>query len=639
MIRLGSKQGAMANAIFLDRAKITDCWQRFRPHLLPCMLLVVATLAVYGRVLGHNFILNWDDNKYVLENQDVQGFSWDRIRVVFSSYYVGNYAPVQMISYMFDHAVWGLWAGGYLLTNLALHVCNGLLLYRLFLRLIGRQAAWIGAALFLLHPVQVESVAWISQRKNLLAMFFFLLAWEFYIVYRDGDVRKKHFFYAASLVTIMLALLSKSAAVIFPMVMVIFDHCYPSEKVHPRFLDKIPYLFVAVAASVLAILSQTPDYSHWGAGGGRSGYYGGGPVATFLTMLPVFCSYIRMIVWPINLSAFYAPAIYQNLNLQVLAALLFLAAIILLICRWYRFDRQIAFWPSVAIVAILPVSQIVPLITLMNDRYLYFPMVGVAGLSACLFRILLGRERWQTVFVASLWIILGALSGLSFQRIAVWKNAETLWSDAVRKSPASPVAWGLLGQALHNSPRPRLAEAASAYRKELELKPDSNICRYNLGLAYTALNDYANADGTFRELLRRSPEDVMGWAAFGDLALRHSDYSEAESRYRKALSLQPDAVQIYQKIGNLQLILGRIGEARTTYLRIEELQKRCDPFNAYELARLEAIAGDTTASLAWLEASLQRGFNNFSGIMGDEELTPVRIDGRFEILLTKYFPK
>src|SRR5690349_3253633 len=102
-----------------------------RPHLVPVLLLVLATFAVYGQILGHEFIYNWDDKHYVLENADIQGFDRDRLAAVFSRYYVGNYAPVQMLSYMLDYALWGLNAGGYLFTNLLLHILNGLLLYRL----------------------------------------------------------------------------------------------------------------------------------------------------------------------------------------------------------------------------------------------------------------------------------------------------------------------------------------------------------------------------------------------------------------------------------------------------------------------------------------------------------------------------
>jgi tetratricopeptide (TPR) repeat protein len=542
---------------------------------------------------------------------------------------------------MLDHAIWGLWAGGYLLTNIVLHLLNALLLYRLLFRLVNlRLAAWFGAALFLLHPVQVESVAWISQRKNLLAMLFFLLAWEFYLRYRESVPARGHLYYLASLASLLLALLSKSVVVIFPVVILIFDHCYPLAEGRFRLRDKVPYLLVAVVAAVLAILSQTPDYSEWGAGGGRAGYHGGSAMATFLTMFPVYCSYLRLIVWPVDLSALYDPAIHKGLDLTVLASLFLLGAILLAVYRIYRKAPCIAFWPVLSFIGLLPVSQIVPLVTLMNDRYLYFPMIGVAGLGAYGIKIICDRYRISSAALAAgMAALLLVLAGVSFQRSSVWRDSAVLWSDTVRKAPNNYVAWEGLAESLHYGSRPRRSDAITAYRRAIELNPNGDISRYNLGVAYIELNDYGNAEKILGELLKRSPNNVMGWTAFGDLALRRSQFAEAEARFRKANSFQPEAVQVHQKIGNLMIILGRIDEARSSYLQIENIQGGHDPLNAYELARIESLAGDAGASIQWLEKALQRGYSNYDGIFADEELSPIRSDGRFGNLVSKYFPK
>jgi tetratricopeptide (TPR) repeat protein len=609
--------------------------REIRPHLLPLLLLVLATGAVYGQALGYDFLRNWDDNHYILDNADVQGFGWDRISAVFTHYYVGNYAPVHLLSYMLDHALWGLHPGGYHLTNLLLHGLNGILLYGLIFRLIpSRQAAWSGAALFLLHPVQVESVVWISQRKNLLAMFFFLLAWACYLAYRHTGTGKGRLWYAASLAALLLSLLSKSVAVIFPVAMILFDHCYGGEA-RSRLRDKIPYLLAALAVAVLAILSQTPDPVS-GRTGGLTAYHGGSPVATFLTMLPVFCSYLRLVAWPSSLSALYDPVIHKGVDGPVLLAVALLAGIGYLVWRLYRVDRRIAFWPLFFFLALAPVSQIVPLVTLMNDRYLYFPMIGVAGLVAWGgSRLILRHSR---VVTASVGVILLALAGVSLHRTGVWQNSIALWSDTVAKSPKLPLAWEALGEAYHYNPRPNREEAKKAYLQAIALNPAVDISRYNLGVLYLDQNDLASADQALSELLRRSPNHVMGLTAAGDLALRRGGYPKAEQFYRRALSFQPDAVVVQRKLANLMAGLGRLGEARTILLQIETLEGGTGPGNAYELARLEALAGDVGASLGWLEKALQRGFTNYDALLADEELMPVRADGRFAELARKYFP-
>jgi protein O-mannosyl-transferase len=622
-----------------DRLKIL--LEKFRPHLLSLLLLTIAALAVYGRILGHEFLSNWDDNKYVLENPDVHGISWTHIKAVFTKYYSGNYAPVHMLSYMLDYAIWGLWPGGYLLTNLLLHILNGLLIYRMFLRLIGgRLAAFSGAAFFLLHPVQVESVAWISQRKNLLAMLFFLLAWELYNSYRINGASRGRLYYVASLTALLLALLSKSVAVIFPIVIIAFDHCYLSTSGRCRIIDKVPYLVATAVVAAVAIHSQTPDYTEWGAGGGRAAYHGGSAVTTFMTMLPVFCRYLGMIVWPTGLSSYYSPVLHGSPDVYVVAAALLLVGVFLSCYRLYRCDRRTGFWPMLIFTAFLPVSQIVPLVTMMNDRYLYFPLVGVAGLAGCAVEIINQKKPQRTALIAAMAaILLFFLAFISFKRVPVWRDARTLWSDAAEKTPNNALVWEGLGESYHYTAKPDLLEAIKAYSRALELSPKNDMSQYNLGVAYLELNDYVNADRVLLELLQRSPENVMGWAAYGDLALRRFDYAEAGKRYKRALELQPEAVQVHRKIGNLMVVTGRFDEARSSFLRIEALQGGNDPLNAYELARIEALVGDTGASIRWLEAALQRGYNDFAGIMADEELTPVMSDGRFADLVNKYFQK
>jgi len=609
-------------------------------HSLPVLLLVAATVVVYGQILGHEFISNWDDNRYVLENADIQGFGLDNIKAVFTKFYAGNYAPVQMLSYMVDYLLWGMRAGGYLFTNLLLHAVNGLLIYRLFLQLIGdRLAAWSGAALFLLHPVQVETVAWVSQRKNLLALFFFLLAWEFYIVFREKRSEHNRLFYAASLVSFLLAMLSKSIAVIFPVIMLLFDYCYPVGQKRFSWRDKLPYFFAALVATAVALLSQTPDPTEWGGGGGRAGYHGGSAITTLLSMMPVFCRYLGMIVWPSSLAALYDPRLHPTPDLAVSAAMVLLVVLTYLAVRLFRYDRTAGFWPLFFLVALLPVSQVIPLVTMMNDRYLYFPLIGVAGLAGhgIVALRLKGLGTRELLLVSLMPLLLLAM--VSFQRAGVWRDAVSLWQDAARKSPGNALVWEALGEAYHHAARPEREAARKAYLNAIRISPGSELSRYNLGALYIEQNDLASADLILQELLQRSPLNVMGWTAFGDLALKRFEYDEAERRYRKALSLQPEAVQVHRKIGNLMVVAGRIDEARECYLQIESLQGRRDALNAYELARVEALTGDTGASIRWLETALQRGYHDFAGIMADEELTPVMADGRFAVLVSKYFPK
>ena len=320
----------------------------------PLLVLLLAGLAIYGRMLGHDFLPTWDDAGYVLDNPDIRGFTIANLRAVFSRFYMGNYAPVQMLSYMLDYSIWGLRPWGYLLTNLLLHLANGLLFYHLVQRLEGDDSwAWLAALIFLVHPVQVESVAWVSQRKNLLAMLFSLLSFHGYLRFRlaVGTVRMRQ--YLATAGWLLLALLAKSVAVVLPVIFLGYDLCYlPSRERRGWLVNKLPLLALAGGTAVLAMVSQSTS-----AGGGRTGYYGGGPWGTALTMLPVCARYLQLVLCPTGLSAMYQPTIRATIDGPVVAAFLLLLLLAGLGCWWYRSGRRhLAFWLAIFGIGLVPVS-------------------------------------------------------------------------------------------------------------------------------------------------------------------------------------------------------------------------------------------------------------------------------------------
>ena len=616
---------------------------QLQPHLGSLLFLLLAVFAVYGRLLGHEFLMTWDDSLYVVNNEAVKGLSWQHVKAVFSSYYVGNYAPVQMLSYMLDYELWGMKAGGFLFANIIVHTLNGLLIYRLLLRCHDdRLVATIGAAFFLLHPVQVESVAWISERKNLLAMFFFLLAWEGYCRYRVADDGKGIPAYTASMAAFIIALLAKSVAVIFPVVILMYDFCYPVKTQRIRLWDKVPYILASVIVAALAVQSQIPVDDGWGGGGnggGLTGYHGGSALATFLSMLTVFCRYIGMLVWPAGLSAAYEPVIHQSIDLTVIAAAFILIGISFLSIRLFRVNRKVGFWPVVFFIGLLPVSQIVPLITLMNDRYLYFPMLGAAALVGCGASYLYKRLRsWQRVpFFSCVTLLLILLSVVSFYRAAIWQNDITFGRDTVAKCPSHYAAWEGLGEAYYFSIPPRNNEAVQAYSRALELDPESKPTLYNLGVLYVERGDYDKGYELLSKLVYLYKDHAVGWAYLGDIYMHRQDYAEAEKSYKQALTLIPNMKQAIFGLGNLSIIKGHLDQALNNYSRIESMGDN-DPDLTYQLARVESLAGHRDEALMWMEKALQRGYHNYNNLLENKELSAIRESPRFAFLQQQYFP-
>ncbi|HEY6837298.1 MAG TPA: hypothetical protein VI389_01010, partial [Geobacteraceae bacterium] len=432
---------------------------------LPLLVLLALAFVVYAGSFGHDFLPNWDDYPYVLENETIRGFTLQHLRDAFSSYFVGNYAPVHIISYMVDYALWELNPAGYVAGNILLHALSGLLFFRLLVRVGQTPAmAFVAAAIFLVHPVQVESVAWISQRKNVLAMFFFLVAFHEYLSCREGRAaRGSHYF--ASLAALAAALLSKSVAVIFPAVVFLYDLSFPGEeKRRPGLVDKVPYLVVAAVVAGLAFLSQDEQ-----VGGGRREYPGGSPLATFYTMLTVLPAYVRDCFVPTGLSPYYTVAVRQAPGAAVILAFIFALLLAAVGVFLWRKERSLFFFYMLFSIGLLPVSQIVPLIPLKNDRYLYFPLLGFTGLmGGILSRLWLRYERRRLALALLSVFVITSLSILSWRQASIWRDDLTLWEHAVKLDPDNEVAWLLLMKGYTR--RGNGAAAAAAHEHYLELR-------------------------------------------------------------------------------------------------------------------------------------------------------------------------
>jgi hypothetical protein len=409
-------------------------------HLL---LLFLATVAVYAVTFGHAFI-DWDDYDYVVNNGAVQGLTLEHLQTVFTHVFMGNYAPVNMISYMLDYALWGLNPTGYHLDSVLIHAGNGMLVYLVMRRLLlTPTSALLAAAIFLFHPLQAESVAWVAERKNLLGMLFFLATLLSYCSWRENPASNK-LMYLISLGMFLLAVLSKSVTVIFPAAAILLDLCYHREAERRfRFVDKIPYVLIATAAVFMTFLSQSRQM-----GGGIRDYPGGSLVTTACTMMPVLWSYLKECLWPVDLLPYYMVNVRQCMDAEVISAEVVMAGLVALGVILWRYQRQAFFFYAFFFIALLPVSQVVPLITLKNDRYLYFPLLGFAGLAATLFAFLWQRFANQRGLVMVMtFMLLAPLPVLTIRQAEIWKDELTLWGYTVERDPENRLAWLMLARA------------------------------------------------------------------------------------------------------------------------------------------------------------------------------------------------
>lgn len=583
-------------------------------HLFSIALLIILAAGIYYPTFSFHFLANWDDPLYVTQNSSIQEFTLNNLILQFKTTYGGNYAPLQMISYMVDHALWGMNPGSYHFTNLLFHALNGLLCYLLIWRLAGnRLAALIAGVLFIVHPVQVESVAWISQRKTVLSTFFFLASLLWYHRFRTSGKHPAGN-YLVSILLFAFALLAKSVAVVLPLVLLAYEYSFNKDKNHRCWknilIGIIPFLLIAALSAVAAILTQSPEYE-----GGRTGYHGGSAYATFLTMLPVFVSYLMVLVWPANLSALYFPSVKTGIDAEVIAALLFLIALGAFSFHLLRKRPSLLFWFTLFIVGLIPVAQIVPLVTIMNDRYLYLPMSGFAGCVGLFASYLEEKSSLsnKAIITIPFICIVIALSVAAHRRTAVWHDSVSLWLDTSQKIPDNKDILSVLAESYHISGD--ADSALTVYQKVFSLESHFAESRQEqnalntYSLILMARGEFKNAEKYLTMLTMKFPNNTEGFVNLGDCFRFEGDKVRSEMAYAQALQLKPLHPRALLGMGNLELEKGNSKNADRILNGL--LSSGVDgPDLRVAMARLAVREGKNEVALDHLEQALRLGLVN-----------------------------
>lgn len=591
-----------------------------KSRVFPPLLLVAITFCVYVPSLGFDFVPSWDDDLYVTTNEAVRGFSLHNLKTAFSSIYGGNYAPLQIISYMLDYTFWGMNPAGYHLSNILVHAANGILLLQLMTRLgLSRTTAFLSATIFLIHPVQVESVAWISQRKNVLALFFILASFHYYLNYRNlSAAGNRGIHYTLSLVCALLALLSKSVAVIIPFLFMLHDLCFASgTSWKKRLIDTVPFLIAAGSAAVATIIFQHADY-----GGGRLSIQIT-PLVVAFSMPGVIADYLGLIFFPTThrLCNIYLPRLHASFGMEVMPGILVLMLLAALGVLLFRRNRPLLFWYAAAWLAFLPVSQIVPLTTIMNDRYLYVPMIGISPLLVITAMSAVSRIRAGYYARAAIGVLCILLAVISTSRSFVWKDELALWNDAYQKNPGDYHIMTFLGNVLRQ--RGDEHTALSLYKKAFSLKPDYVPLLKGLGEYHLDTGDYAAAREYLRRFTLSSPRNAAAFELYG-LACKHAgDLAEAEKAFLKALEIEGTVTQAPLLLSNIYLSRGDLPSARR-YMGISIKNGLGELEAAYESACIEAQAGNDGLAVKHLEHAVQLGFSDAEILLRDPFLAPLR---------------
>jgi len=526
-----------------------------RQILIVYIVLTVATFAAFWQVNQFDFI-NFDDPIYVTENSHVQsGITLDGFRWAFSTRYYDLWHPLLWLSFMFDYQFYGLNAGGYHLTNLILHIMSALLLFWLFNRMTG--AIWRSAfvaALFALHPLHVESVAWIAERKDVLSAFFWMLTLCLYVYYTEKPVIRR---YLPVLFSFVCALMSKPMVITLPIVMILLDYWplgrFDSKKTNLilwQLKEKIPFF---VLSAVLVIITLYAPHS--------KAYVKAFPLGSRLANVPVsFVTYLEKTFWPHDLAVFY-PFSDQLPVWQVLGtALLILVISVAVIAAVKRLPYLFVGWMWYSI-TLLPVIKIVQVgRDSMADRYHYLPSIGIAVMMAWGLPLLFTREdtRKKILFPVAI-TFLTIMSVLTWKQCGYWKNSVTLYSHTLQVTKDNALAHNNLGIAL--LAEGKVEEAIEHYNNAISITPDYIYFYNNRGSAYAKLGQYQRAIEDYNQAVRLKPDDAGAYYNKGIAYTDIGQYQLAIENFNTAIHLKPNNADAYNNLGTIYLKLGQYQQA------------------------------------------------------------------------------
>jgi len=572
-----------------------------------CLTLAVATLAVYSRTFTYGFV-SYDDDKYVYENPVLTtGLSAANVAWALRTFYYANWHPLTWISYLMDVQLFGLHAGPMHAMNVVWHLAAVLLLFLALVRMTGRP--WrcaLVAGLLALHPLHVESVAWISERKDVLCAFFVALTLFLYAGYAKAPSARRYFFVALAFA---LSLMAKPMAVTVPLALLLLDFWplgriqWPSGGPALRrvIAEKVPLLAMSAVAGALTFMAQR-NY-------GAVVVLGQLPLgARAANALVATVSYMLKALWPVNLAAFYPPhphAPATVLGAATLLALITAAAVKSARSRPYFLVGWLWF-----------LGMLVPVIGLvqvggqaMADRYTYLPFVGLSIAAIWTVADALkrrpGLHRGAAVCSA---LALAALAAAAARQAEYWQDSRTLFEHAIAVTDGNYIMENNLGVTLIKKDQPS-PEAAALYRRALAANPDYADARANLGRELVKSARFDEARSQLLEAVRLNPRMAEPHADLGVIAAARGNYQEARLELEESLRLNSADAETHSNLCFVFLHLGRPADAVAQCT--EALNLNPDQENArVNLAKAYAAESRRADAERELNEALRRNPNN-----------------------------
>jgi tetratricopeptide (TPR) repeat protein len=543
---------------------------------LTAAALAAVTFAAFYPALGCDFI-NFDDPEYVTKNPIVaRGLSAAGTQWAFTSVSAFYWHPLTWLSLQMDASLshrpdGSLDPRGFHRTNVLLHAGSAALLFLALRSLTG--AYWRSlatVALFALHPLRVESVAWVAERKDVLSVFFGFAALWAYARYAAAPSAVR---YLAVALALALSLMSKPMLVTLPFLFLVLDWWplarWPGRGVRQLLLEKIPLLALVVACGVVAFIGQVGH----GAVGGLGVFTLPQRVANAIVSYVI---YLRMAVWPAKLAVFYPhPAYFWGGGLPAWevagAALLLVAVTAAAVVLRGRAPYFLAGW-------LWYLGTLLPVIGLAQagaqaraDRFTYFPQVGIA-VAVCWGVAALAGSRWRVALAAAA-VVLLALVVQTERQLSTWRNSLTLWAHALKNAPESPESLIHYGDALSREPgERRREEAVASYSRALDLDGTSAAAHNGLGILYLRAGQWEKAQEQFEAACRLPPTLPESHTNLGVVLSQLGKFDEAAREHQRAIEMAPELVDAYGNLGQVEIARGAYARAADCYRNVLRLR-------------------------------------------------------------------
>lgn len=516
--------------------------------VLAVALIVAAVFVVYGQVTSHEFT-NFDDNLYISENPVVQqGLTAAGVRWAFTNFDI-NWHPLTWITYMIDVDLFGARAGRIALINVLFHLANSLLVFFVLKRATGALArSAIVALLFAVHPLHVESVAWISERKDVLSGLFFLLTIWFHV---DWAQTRSRLSYGLSILMFALGLLSKGMVVTLPFVLLLLDW-WPLARFDRRaIIEKLPHFGLTAFGIWITLKGQEAINAVVQTAALPFGARASNAIVSY-------AAYLRKTIWPSDLAIPYP--YHQHSALVVIVSIVVLLAItaFVLMQRQRRYLATGWLWFVGMLVPVIGLVQIG--VQAMADRYTYLPHIGLFIAVVWLVADLAEKRDTlrQPVQLATLAAIV-ALFIVAMMQTRVWRNTETLFANAVTKTEGNAIAHNNLGTALLK--QGRFADALPQFEAAVAADPKYDDARAGLGGALIGVGRVPDAEREFRRVLQSNPRHAAARNDLAGILSRTGREAEAVQQYEEALRLDPKQYDAHMSYGALLSRMNRNDEA------------------------------------------------------------------------------